>query len=58
MGIILDAEKWITENMGKIESNSGMGGGSGWASLSRYKVEGVHCDLVGKWHSKAVRANL
>ena len=48
MGTSDDAEKWITENMGKIKKKSGMGGGSGWASLTRYEVEGARCDLVVK----------
>ena len=48
MGIAEDAEAWITENMGKITSKRGMGGGSGWASLTRYTVEGARCDLVVK----------
>ena len=48
MGAMQDAEKWITENVGSITKTSGMGGGSGWASLSRYSVEGSRCDLVVK----------
>ena len=48
MGIIQDAEKWITDNIGPIKSQRGMGGGSGWASLARYSVEGFDKDLVVK----------
>ena len=48
MGVMQDAEKWITDNVGPITKTSGMGGGSGWVSLSRYSVEGSRCDLVVK----------
>ena len=48
MGIMQDAEKWITDNIGPITKSSGMGGGSGWASLARYRVEGCRCELVVK----------
>jgi fructosamine-3-kinase len=48
MSITTDAEKWITENLGPITGQRGMGGGSGWASLTRYSVEGLRCDVVVK----------
>ena len=48
MGISDDAEKWISDNLGAISSKQGMGGGSGWASLMRYSVEGLRCDVVVK----------
>lgn len=48
MGISDDAEAWITANVGAIASKRNMGGGSGWASLTRYSVEGARCDLVVK----------
>ncbi|KAL1528572.1 hypothetical protein AB1Y20_009913 [Prymnesium parvum] len=47
MGIMQDAEKWITDNIGPIRKSSGMGGSS-WASLARYSVENSRCDLVVK----------
>jgi len=48
MSVMQDAEKWITDNVGAITKMSRMGGGSGWASLSRYQVEGSRCELVVK----------
>ena len=48
MGISDDAERWITDNCGPISSKRSMGGGSGWASLTRYAVEGHRCELVVK----------
>lgn len=39
MGVIQDAEKWIESNLSPIKSKSGVGGGSGWASCTRYKLE-------------------
>ena len=48
LGIASDAEAWITENLGPITSKRSMGGGSGWASLTRYAVEGARCDVVVK----------
>ena len=39
MSITTDAEKWITENLGPITGQRGMGGGSGWASLALYLLD-------------------
>ena len=43
-----DAEKWIGDNLGAITKKKPMGGGSGWASLSRYEVAGMDADIVVK----------
>ena len=48
MGITDDAQKWLTDNLGPITSKRGMGGGSGWASLTRYAVEGQTTEFVVK----------
>mmetsp|Transcript_12888 Transcript_12888/g.26117 ORF Transcript_12888/g.26117 Transcript_12888/m.26117 type:complete len:330 (-) Transcript_12888:86-1075(-) len=48
MGIVDDAEAWIASNLGAVTSKKPMGGGSGWASLTRYAAEGCRCDLVVK----------
>mmetsp|Transcript_11074 Transcript_11074/g.35280 ORF Transcript_11074/g.35280 Transcript_11074/m.35280 type:complete len:374 (-) Transcript_11074:1762-2883(-) len=48
MSIASDAERWITSNLGSITSKRSMGGGSGWASLTRYAVEGHEKELVVK----------
>ena len=48
MRIFDDAEKWIGDNLGAIVKKKPMGGGSGWASLSRYEVAGMDADIVVK----------
>ena len=48
MRIFDDAEKWIGDNLGAITKKKPMGGGSGWASLSRYEVAGMDADIVVK----------
>jgi len=48
MGVMDDAEKYITDNFGPIKSRRGMGGGSGWASLTRYSADNARCDFVVK----------
>ena len=48
MRVFDDAEKWIGDNLGAIVKKKPMGGGSGWASLSRYEVAGMDADIVVK----------
>jgi len=39
MGVIADAEKWISDNLAPIKDRKGGGGGSGWASINTYTLE-------------------
>ena len=40
MHVMGDAEKWIADNVGKIDNKNGVGGGSGWSSCMKYKAGG------------------
>lgn len=39
MGIFDDVDGWIVKEVGAIKSKSGVGGGSGWSTCTRYSID-------------------
>ena len=48
MGVLDDVDNWLTKNVGPIAKKSGVGGGSGWSTCTRYAIEGSDRELFVK----------
>ena len=48
MAILDECEQWIGKNIGPIDKKSSVGGGSGWASCTRFTIQGSDQELFVK----------